>query len=131
MFSVDPTGARSRVSGRATADYNGSLGRRRLIRPASNFGSTDMIRFLALGAGLAALLCAAPSPAAPEATVQNPLLAPWTGPHGGVPPFDRVKVEHFKPALEAAMAEQLAEIDKIAGDPAPPTFENTFAALER
>jgi peptidyl-dipeptidase Dcp len=90
-----------------------------------------MIRFLALGAGLAALLCAAPSPAAPEATVQNPLLAPWTGPHGGVPPFDRVEVEHFKPALEAAMAEQLAEIDRIASDPAAPTFENTLAALER
>ena len=36
----------------------------------------------------------------------NPLLAPWTGPHGGVPPFDQVKVEHFKPALEAAMDEQ-------------------------
>ena len=90
-----------------------------------------MIRFPALGAGLAALLSAAPSLAAPEATVPNPLLRPWTGPHGGVPPFDQVKVEHFKPALEAAMAEQLAEIDKIASDPAPPTFENTFAALER
>jgi peptidyl-dipeptidase Dcp len=61
----------------------------------------------------------------------NPLLAPWTGPYGGVPPFDRVEVAQFKPALEAAMAEQLAEIDKIAADPAPPTFENTIATLER
>src|SRR5258708_25721118 len=61
----------------------------------------------------------------------NPLLSRWSGPHGGVPPFDQVKVEHFAPALEAAMAEQLAEVDKIAGDPAPPTFENTLAALER
>jgi peptidyl-dipeptidase Dcp len=59
------------------------------------------------------------------------LLAPWTGPDGGVPPFDKVKVEHFRPALEAAMAEQLAEVDKIASDAAPPTFENTLAALER
>jgi peptidyl-dipeptidase Dcp len=48
-----------------------------------------------------------------------------------VPPFDQVRVEHFKPALEAAMSEQLAEIDKIANDPAPPTFENTMVALER
>ncbi|HEX6185147.1 MAG TPA: M3 family metallopeptidase [Pyrinomonadaceae bacterium] len=62
---------------------------------------------------------------------QNPLLAEWTGPHGGVPPFDRVQVAFFKPALEAGMAEQLAEIDKIAADPAAPTFENTIAALER
>jgi peptidyl-dipeptidase Dcp len=65
------------------------------------------------------------------ATGSNPLLAPWTGPYGGVPPFDKVKVEQFKPALEAAMAEQLAEIDTIANDTAPPTFDNTIAALER
>ena len=88
-----------------------------------------MIRFLLAGAGVAAL--AATAALAAEATVQNPLLAPWTGPYGGVPPFDRVKVEHFQPALEAAMAEQLAEVDQIANDPAPPTFENTLAALER
>jgi peptidyl-dipeptidase Dcp len=91
-----------------------------------------MIRSCALGAGLFALLAAPPAPAAPsEATVQNPLLAPWTGPHGGVPPFDKVQVSLFEPALEAAMAEQLAEVQKIANDPAPPTFENTLAALER
>jgi peptidyl-dipeptidase Dcp len=61
----------------------------------------------------------------------NPLLEPWTGPHGGVPPFDRVEVEHFRPALEAAMAERLAEVEAIAADPRPPDFENTLAALER
>jgi peptidyl-dipeptidase Dcp len=66
----------------------------------------------------------------PAATADNPLLAPWTGPHGGVPPFDRIRVEHFQPALEAAMAENLAEVERIAGNPEPPTFENTIAALE-
>ena len=60
----------------------------------------------------------------------NPLLAKWEGPYGGVPPFDRVQIPLFKPALEAAMAEQLAEVQKIANDPAPPDFENTIAALE-
>jgi peptidyl-dipeptidase Dcp len=79
-----------------------------------------MARFLIATAGAVAI-----------ASVQNPLLAPWTGPYGGVPPFDDVKVEHFKPALEAAMAEQLAEVDGIANDSAAPTFENTLAALER
>src|SRR5215216_2193785 len=64
-------------------------------------------------------------------TEDNPLLAKWEGPYGGVPPFDRVQIPLFKPALEAAMAEQLAEIQKIANDPAPPDFENTIAALER
>src|SRR5260221_12695073 len=61
----------------------------------------------------------------------NPLLPRWTGPYGGVPPFDQVKVEHFEAALEAAMAEQLAEIDTIAANPAPPTFDNTIPPLER
>ena len=59
------------------------------------------------GAGLAALVAAGTAPAAtaPEAKLQSPLLAPWSGPYGGVPPFEKVKVEHFQPALEAAMAE--------------------------
>ena len=72
----------------------------------------------------------AAGPAA-EAKVENPLLASWTGPYGGVPPFRSVKVDLFEPALEAAMAEQLAAVDRIAADPAPPTFDNTLAALER
>jgi len=75
--------------------------------------------------GLVALLATAP------ATPDNPLLRPWTGPYGGVPPFDQVKVEQFQPAIEAAMAEALAEIDAIANDPAPPTFENTIVAKEK
>ncbi len=61
----------------------------------------------------------------------NALLQPWPGPHGGVPPFDRVAVEDFEPALQAAMDAQLAEIERIAANPEPPDFENTFAALER
>ena len=61
----------------------------------------------------------------------NALLAPWVGPAGGVPPFDKVRVEDFKPALEAAMAENLEEIGQVARNPAAPTFENTIAALER
>jgi peptidyl-dipeptidase Dcp len=65
------------------------------------------------------------------AGVDNPLLAKWTGPYGGVPPFDRVKVSDFKPALETAMTENLSEIDRIATNKAAPTFENTIAAMER
>src|SRR5918996_842928 len=64
-------------------------------------------------------------------TNENPLLNKWEGPYGGVPPFDKVQIPLFKPALEAAMAEQLAEIDRIAKDPAAPDFENTITALER
>jgi peptidyl-dipeptidase Dcp len=68
--------------------------------------------------------------AATTVASDNPLLQPWTGPFGGVPPFDRVRVEHFRPALEAAMAENLAEVERIANNPEPATFENTIAALE-
>ena len=72
-------------------------------------------------------------PALPAALTAdpNPLLAEWTGPYGGVPRFDLVKIEYFKPALETAMAENLSEIEKIAGDKAAPTFENTIVAMER
>jgi peptidyl-dipeptidase Dcp len=61
----------------------------------------------------------------------NPLLAEWTGPYGGVPPFDKVRVEDFKPAFEQAMAENLAEVDRIVANPDAPTFANTIEALER
>src|SRR5690554_4559339 len=64
--------------------------------------------------------------AARNSVEENPLLVEWTGPYGGVPPFDRVRVEDFEPALEAAMREQLEEIDRIAANPEAPTFENTI-----
>jgi peptidyl-dipeptidase Dcp len=71
-----------------------------------------------------ATMAAAPTPT-------NPLLAPWTGPAGGVPPFDRVRSEHFEPAFEASLAEQVRAVEAITADPAAPTFANTLAALER
>ena len=73
------------------------------------------------------------APAAPATARadQSPLLAPWAGAHGGVPAFDKVKVADFKPALEAAMTENLAEIAAIANNPEAPIFENTIAAMER
>lgn len=69
--------------------------------------------------------------AAVEVPATNPLTEKWTGPYGGVPPFDKVKIADFKPALEAAMAENLKEVDAIANNPAKPTFENTIVAMER
>jgi peptidyl-dipeptidase Dcp len=60
----------------------------------------------------------------------NPVLAPWTGPHGGAPAFDAIRTEHFAPALEAAIAEKRADVAAIAANPEPPTFANTLEALE-
>ncbi len=72
-------------------------------------------------------------PAVPEgqAAQTNVLLAEWIGPYGGVPAFDKMDLEALKPALEAGMAANLAEIDAIADNPEPPTFENTILAMER
>jgi peptidyl-dipeptidase Dcp len=61
----------------------------------------------------------------------NPLIAPWPGPYGGVPPWDHVRPEHFPEALDAAVAAERSEIEAIAANRAAPTFDNTIAALER
>jgi peptidyl-dipeptidase Dcp len=63
-------------------------------------------------------------------TRDNPLLQPWNTPFG-LPPFETIRPEHFAPAFEHAMRAHRAEIDAIAGDAAPPTFDNTLAALDR
>jgi len=60
----------------------------------------------------------------------NPLLLPWTTAHG-LPPFESVRAEHFEPAYEVALAQHLAEVDAIAADANPPSFDNTIAAIDR
>jgi peptidyl-dipeptidase Dcp len=60
----------------------------------------------------------------------NPLLEPWRTPFE-MPPFDRISDEHFRPAFEKALADNLVEIEAIAKDREKPTFENTVEALER
>ena len=65
-----------------------------------------------------------------SAVSDDPLLAPWTGPHGGFPRFDRFKVADFKPSLLKAMDRNRAELAAIAGAKEPPTFANTIVALE-
>ena len=60
----------------------------------------------------------------------SPLLAPWSGPDGGAPPFDKVRVEDFKPSLMAAIAAKRDEVAAICASPAAPNFANTIAALE-
>jgi len=91
-----------------------------------------LLRNMIAATGVAATIAAGGVQAAETtAMATNPLLAPWSGPYGGVPPFDKATVAELAPGLEAGMAEQLAEIDLIASNPEPATFENTLAALER
>lgn len=58
------------------------------------------------------------------------LLAPWSGPFGGVPPFDKIKVKDFAAALTAGMEQTRKEIAAIANAKEPATFENTIVAYE-
>ena len=60
----------------------------------------------------------------------NPFFEAWTTPFG-LPPFDRIRPEHFPPAFDTAMAENVAEIEAITGNPEAPTFANTIEAMER
>jgi len=59
----------------------------------------------------------------------NPFFKTWTTPYG-IPPFEEIKAEHYIPAFERGMEEQIAEIDAIVNNPEAPTFENTILALE-
>jgi len=60
----------------------------------------------------------------------NPLLLPWNTPYG-LPPFEAIDAAHFEPAFEHALAQHLAEVDAIAGNPEAPSFDNTIAAIDR
>src|ERR1700688_537694 len=95
--------------------------RRSLTSPSFNRWSNACVRshenalmrrirrreFLAEAGALSVTVSAAstcpPAAAAAGTSDVDPLLAPWTGPHGGLPPFDKVRVEAFGPALRAGM----------------------------
>lgn len=66
-----------------------------------------------------------------ETSTENVLLKEWTGPYGGLPAFDQMELAQLKPALEKGMELHLAEIEAIASNPEPATFENTIEEMER
>ena len=69
---------------------------------------------------------------APMATEgKSALLGEWQGPWGGVPPFGKFKPADIQAAMDEGIQSNLADVDKIANDPQPPTFENTIVALEK
>ena len=66
----------------------------------------------------------------PELDKSNPLLAAWDTPHE-TPPFSEIKLAHYEPAFDAAIACSRAEVEAIVKNPKKPTFGNTIVALER
>jgi peptidyl-dipeptidase Dcp len=97
--------------------------------------SRPKLKAKAAGARKAVAARKTPAKAASKVTARagksaNPLLARWTAAFG-LPPFDKIKPEHFKPAFAATMREHKAQIAGIAGATSRPTFANTIAALEK
>jgi len=98
-----------------------------------------MIRKLLFASAAVALVATAPADAAPRKAsaaaaarlpASNPFASPSTLPFQS-PDFARIKSSDYLPALLAGIAEQKAEIARIANNPAPPTFANTVVAMER
>lgn len=82
---------------------------------------------LVLGAASASAQTPAPTAAFGP---NSPFYAPSTLPFQA-PPFDKIKDSDYQPAIDAGMALQINEVEAIANNTAPPTFENTIVALER
>jgi peptidyl-dipeptidase Dcp len=82
---------------------------------------------------LATVPAAAATNSAPAAVkvADNILLQDWTGPYGGVPPWDKVKPDLFPQAFQVGIDQLLAETDAIANDPQAPSFANTIEAMEK
>jgi len=88
--------------------------------------------FLHLGMASAIALVAFPARSEmPVKPAPLAMLAPWTGPYGGVPPWDKVVAKDFLPAFEVGMAEARKNIQAIVANPEAPTFENTLLPMER
>ena len=60
----------------------------------------------------------------------NPFLKPYNTPFD-VPPFDAIRNSHYLPAFTQGMKRQLAEVEAIVNDPAPPDYTNTFERLDK
>ncbi|HMO74954.1 MAG TPA: M3 family metallopeptidase [Sphingopyxis sp.] len=72
----------------------------------------------------------AAQPAATAPASDNPMLAEWTGPYEGVPPWDKLDPELFPDAFQKAMDEVKAEVQAVIDDPAEPSFENTHVPMQ-
>ncbi len=106
------------------------------LRPQSRIEATTLIRgtlFSAVCVLATAAIFMTDTPAIAQTAAfgpSNPFYAPSSLPFHA-PPFDRIRDTDYQPAIEAGMAEQEREMLTIADNPAPPTFENTFAAFEK
>jgi peptidyl-dipeptidase Dcp len=99
----------------------------RFVRSILTTGITTSLA--AFGASMVAAQAPSPAPASAFGP-DNPFYAESTLPFHA-PPFDKIKDSDYQPAIDAGMAEQIREVEAIADNPAPPTFDNTIVAFER
>lgn len=84
-----------------------------------------------MAAGMAVLFCACSSDKKSNADGNaNPFLTEYTTPYE-VPPFDKIQIEHYKPAFMQGMEEEMKEIEAISNNPEEATFENTIVAMDQ
>src|SRR3979409_302263 len=96
-----------------------------------SFVRAAVLSSAALVAGACATSSTVVNPtSAPASLASNPLFVESTLPYHA-PRFDLIRNEHYQPALEEGMRQQLAEIDAIAKQTIPPTFDNTIVAMEK
>jgi peptidyl-dipeptidase Dcp len=86
---------------------------------------------LSMAAPGSVAIAQAPVSSAAVSVPSNILLADWTSPYDGVPPWDKVTPSLFPQAFQFAIDEQRREYLEIANNPAAPTFENTIEAMEK
>ncbi|MEL6485434.1 MAG: peptidase M3, partial [Bacteroidota bacterium] len=89
-----------------------------------------MNKILALIAVVLLSACSTATEQTETQTSENPFEQAWDTPFG-IPPFHKIKNEHYMPAFKKGMEENLAEIDAIVNNPEAPTFANTLEELER
>src|SRR5438552_251277 len=99
-----------------------------LVKPTSVGAALGIIVAMTHIAAISVI--AQTSPVQNSNIADNPFLAESSLPYH-VPPFDKIKDEHFVPAIEAGMREQLKEVEAVANNSETPTFDNTIVALER
>src|SRR5213082_291574 len=92
--------------------------------------SHSLMRFAHFFTACALLNAAQITAVSAAAPVDNPLLKESALPYH-YPPFDKIKDDHFVPAIEVGMREQLKEVDVVANSSEKATFDNTVVALER
>lgn len=96
----------------------------------AEFNTTSKLAMLSAGFFFFATALFAQEPVVSDASNQSAMLRPWTGPHDGVPPFRDVRVNEFSQAFELALTDARNDIEAIANNSEPATFENTILAME-